>query len=428
MTTTVGATIITDTAALLVLAVVAGAQRGSLGWTFWATLLPSLVVLVGFTSWLLPRVTRWAFATFAQDRALRFPFLLAAMFTTAGLAELAGIEAIVGAFLAGLALNRSVPGGSAMMERVEFVGSRLLVPLFLVSVGMLIDPAVAVRDPRSLAVAGGFLAVALGAKLIAAVAGGRFLGYDPAEIGAMFSLSSAQAAATLAAVIIGLRIGLVEPSTVNAVVLVILVTCLVSSTAANRYAPRLPKPDDRGDLGETVLVPMADPQFGKQVLQLATVIARADAGLVVPLTVLGPHSPREHLEDVRQRNAEAEREILATGADARAVVRIDESPRTGITHAVEEQQATCVVLGWRGHQHRGAIFGDIVDATIAHLRVPDRHRSSCWSPLRADRLVRVRVERDPTRHWQPVDGVDRRRAAGGRIGTAGTRVQQHRRR
>ncbi len=149
VTTTVGATIMTDTAALLVLAVVAAAQRGSLGWTFWATLLPSLVVLVGFTSWLLPRVTRWAFATFAQDRALRFPFLLAAMFTTAGLAELAGIEAIVGAFLAGASPEPFRAGGQRDDGAGRVRGVASAGPLAPGIGGMLIDPAEAERDPRS---------------------------------------------------------------------------------------------------------------------------------------------------------------------------------------------------------------------------------------------------------------------------------------
>ncbi|HVM18609.1 MAG TPA: cation:proton antiporter [Egibacteraceae bacterium] len=371
VTTSVGATIITDTAALLVLAVVAGAHRGSLGPLFWLTLIPGLAALVFFTTWVLPRLARYSFATFAQDRLIRFAFLLAALFVTSGFAELAGIEAIVGAFLAGLALNRLVPEGSLLMERVEFLGSSLLIPLFLVSVGMLVDPALAFTDPASLATAGGFIAVALGAKLLAAVLAGRMLRYGGAEIGAMFSLSSAQAAATLAAVVVGLNIGLLDRGTVNAVILVILVTCLVSSWTANRYAPRLERPDDDRDLGQTVVVPMAEPAFAKQLLRLAATIARADAGLVVPVTVVPPSAAPETLADIRRRNAEGEAQVLSTGADARAIVRIDASPKAGVAHTIVEQSATSMVLGWRGHERRDeALFGTTIDPLVADLAIP----------------------------------------------------------
>jgi Kef-type K+ transport system membrane component KefB/nucleotide-binding universal stress UspA family protein len=368
--TSVGATIITDTAALIVLVVVARAYGGDLGVGFWLTLLPSLVVLLGLILWALPRLARWFFAGPGQDRTLRFLFIMVALFTASALAELAGIEAIIGAFLAGLALNRLVPNSSVLMDRVEFLGAALLIPLFLLSVGMLIDPAV-LADPATIAVAGGFVAVALGAKLLAAVGAGKAFGYSRTEIGAMFSLSSAQAAATLAAVIIGLQVGLITAETVNAVVLVILVTCIVSSWGANRWAPRLERPGASRALGQTVVVPVANPASREPLVRLAAQMARRDSGFVVPLTVVDAEAADDEMEFLGEATEAAERIALANGAEAAGQVRIDRTPTSGILHTLVERRGSLLVLGWSGETGRGgALFSTLIDRVLSEAPVP----------------------------------------------------------
>jgi Kef-type K+ transport system membrane component KefB/nucleotide-binding universal stress UspA family protein len=366
----VGATIITDTAALLVLVVVARAYEGDIGIAFWLTLIPSLLVLLAVTLWVLPRVAAWFFAGPGQDRSLRFLFIMIGLFASAALAELAGLEAIIGAFLAGLALNRLVPNSSVLMDRVEFLGATLLIPLFLLSVGMLIDPAL-LADPATLGIAGGFVAVALGAKLVAAVGAGKLFGYSGPEIGAMFSLSSAQAAATLAAVIIGLQVGLIGTETVNAVVLVILVTCIVSSWAANRYAPRLERPDASRALGQSVVVPVANPESRERLVRLAARMARRDSGFVLPLTVIDAEVPEEELDYLNEANEAAERIALSNGAEATGVIRIDRTPTSGILHTLVERRGSLLVLGWSGLTGRGgALFSTLIDRVLAEAPVP----------------------------------------------------------
>jgi Kef-type K+ transport system membrane component KefB/nucleotide-binding universal stress UspA family protein len=368
--TSVGATIITDTAALIVLVVVARAHVGDLDAVFWLTLVPSLLGLAFVTLWVLPRIARWFFAGIGQDRGVRFLFIMVALFASSMLAELAGIEAIIGAFLAGLALNRQVPNDSVLMERVEFLGSMLLIPIFLLSVGMLIDPTV-LTQIDTLGVAAGFIAVALGAKLLAAVTAGKLFRYDTAEIGTMFSLSSAQAAATLAAVIVGLDVGLIDTDTVNAVILVILVTCIVSSWAGNRWGARLPRPAARRSLGQTVVVPVANPGSRSPLVQLASAIARRDSGFVVPLTVVGGEADEEQLAALRKANAEAESLALSHGAEADGIVRIDASPASGILHTLVERGGSLLVLGWKGSSgRRESMFGGIIDEVLATAPVP----------------------------------------------------------
>jgi Kef-type K+ transport system membrane component KefB/nucleotide-binding universal stress UspA family protein len=369
----VGGTIITDTAALLVLVVIARAHEGDLtvGYGLTTAVLLGVAALVILV--VVPRVADWFFASIGQERATRFLFVVLVLFGSAALAETAGVEPIIGAFFAGLALNRHVAEGSPLAGQVRFFGANFLIPLFLISVGMLMDPAVLFSDPETLRRAAGFTAAVVVGKLLAAAVTGRLFGYDRVEVASLFSLSVAQAAATLAAVFVGFQIGLLDESTVNAVILVILVTCLGASVVATRAAPRLPQPAAKlGKLGSTVLVPMSDPDDAEPVLRVASLIAAADAGTVVPLTVLDLEATSQEVRALQEHLTEGvERRALAHGADARSVVRLDFTPSAGMLHAAVEQQASCIVMGWKGTStRREAFFGDEVDAMIAAAPVP----------------------------------------------------------
>jgi Kef-type K+ transport system membrane component KefB len=368
--TSVGATIVTDTAALLVLAVVARAFQGALTPVFWLTLLPSLAALSAAAVFGLPRLARWFFSGAGQQRGLRFLFVLTALFVIASLFEMIGVEPIVGAFLAGLALNRAVPNGGLLMERIDFVGATIFIPIFLIATGMLIDLQV-LTDPRTLLVGASFTAVAIVAKLLAAMLAGKWFGYSSDEIGAMFSLSSAQAAATLAAIVVGLEVGLIAQDTVNAVILVILVTCVLASVTAGRYASRLPRPDHQRDVGEMVVVPVANPATAPRLMRLASAFAQADGGLVVPVQVVANGADREGLDRARALDGEMLAVAQSAGSEARSVLRIDTSPELGIAHTVLEQQGSMLVLGWKGRSGaRDALFGGITDRVLSTTFVP----------------------------------------------------------
>lgn len=372
VTATIGATLLSTVAALLVLAVVAAAQAGDLGLTFWLVFGASLALFLAATLWGLPRLTRRFFAGLGQDRAVRFTFVLVAVFGVSALADLSGIEPIVGAFLAGLALNRFVPEGSILMERLQFLGSSLLIPLFLVATGMLIDPALLVTDPRTLMLGAGLSAAAFGAKFLAAWPAARVLGFDRAELGVMTGLSGAQAAGALAAAIVGVQIGLIDAPVVNAVVVVILVTCLVSTQLTARMAPRVRRPERRPTtLGQTVVVPVANPRTAGPLVKIAALVAGPDSGSVVAVNVLGFDASREQVDEHREVTAEAEQVALRNGAEARSLVRIDASPTAGVLHTVVEGGGTCVLLGWKGYANaRENFFGGVIDAVLARSPVP----------------------------------------------------------
>jgi Kef-type K+ transport system membrane component KefB len=199
---TVGGTMITDTLALLVLAVISGMQTGEINQEFWIRLGVSVLIFGLIVMLLFPIIGRWFFKRF-DDNISQYIFVLGMVFLGAFLAELAGIEHIIGAFLAGLALNRLIPHTSPLMNRIEFVGNALFIPFFLIGVGMLIDYTAFIKDFETIKVAGVMTVIAIIAKYIPAFITQKIFGYSADERRLIFGLSSAQAAATLAAVLVG---------------------------------------------------------------------------------------------------------------------------------------------------------------------------------------------------------------------------------
>lgn len=202
---TVGGTVITDTLALLVLAAIAGMANGEVGSSFWLQLSISVLIFGAIILLLFPIIGRWFFKKF-DDNISQYIFVLAMVFLGSFLAEAAGIEAIIGSFLVGLALNRLIPHTSPLMNRIEFVGNALFIPIFLIGVGMLIDYRVFFKDLNTIKVAATMIIVATTAKFLAAWITQKTFKFSRDERRLIFGLSNAQAAATLAAVLVGFNI------------------------------------------------------------------------------------------------------------------------------------------------------------------------------------------------------------------------------
>jgi Kef-type K+ transport system membrane component KefB len=365
--TTVGATVITDTLALVVLAAVAGSATGDAnGVELGSQIVLGLAVLGAFCFLVLPRLGAWFFAGIGSSRMLRYGFVLAALLAAGVLAEVVGIEAIVGAFFAGLALNRLVPNEGEFMERIEFFGSALLVPIFLVSVGTVIDPTVLV-DPATLGVAAVFTVACVGGKLAAAVLCRPLFGFSPAEVGVVFGLSVAQAAATLAATFVGLQIGLFTTTTVNAVMIVIVVSLVAASMSAQRFGRPIPQPEaDTTLIGRCVLTHVGDASDMPVVLGIAAQVARVDAGIVRPVAIVadgGPAPDGDALHDVHQT-------ITKLGIDAELDVRHDRSVNDGILHAASSYRASLLVLSAAAQSWLPTLLGAAQHSLVASSVVP----------------------------------------------------------
>jgi Kef-type K+ transport system membrane component KefB len=328
---TVGATVITDTLALVVLAGVSGSTKGDAsGLELGLQIILGLGALGVFSFVLLPRLATWFFTGPGRSRTLRYLFVLASLLAAGVLSEVVGIEAIVGAFFAGLGLNRLVPNEGEFMERIEFFGSTLLVPMFLVSVGTVIDPEVLV-DPGTLGLAAVFVVACVGGKAIAAALARPLFGYSWDEVGVVFGLSVAQAAATLAATFVGLEIGLFTTATVNAVMLLIVVSLVLAAVSAERFGARMPKPPtDTTRIGRSILLQLQEPADVPALVALAGRLATKDAGLVRPVLVVADGEPAPDEERV----AVIEHGIETTGVDADLEVRHDRTVIDGVLHAV----------------------------------------------------------------------------------------------
>jgi len=373
VTTAVGGTLLTDVLSLTLLAVVTSLVGGGGSWLVLRALL--LLAAAGASILLLlPRLARWFFRRTDGEASARFVFMLTAMLASAAAAEAAGAAPIIGAFLAGLSLNRLVPNASTVMARVRFLGDAVFVPFFLLSVGMLVD----LRVLASLEVAA-LAAVLIGLVFVgkggAALLAGRLLGFDRRQGWLMVGLTVPQAAATLAVTFVGLELGLFGPVMVNAVIALILVSCLVGATLVERAGRALvlarPVGAGEGEAPHRVLVPVANPATAERLLDLAFLLREAASEeAVYPVSVVRDEG------DVEARVAAAERVlahavVYAAEADVPVVplTRVAVNPAVGIVQAVREQRITDVVLGWRGGSGaRRATYGAIIDQVVEHAR------------------------------------------------------------
>jgi Kef-type K+ transport system membrane component KefB len=345
--TVVGATTVTDTSALLVLAVVSGSVKptGSLGLQL-VEIAVGLAVLVAWSLLALPHVARWFFARVGTEHSYRFVFGIAAFLVGGVIAEAAGIDAIVGAFFAGLGLNRAVPEESPLMDRLQFMGSALFIPIFLVSVGVLLDPRVMI-DPKTLGIALVFTVAVLGGKALAAVVAGRAFRFTWPEVGVMSGLSGSQAAATLATTLVGAKLGLFDQQTINAVLVVILVSLVVTPAMVSLFGRRVSRAgEDDAVLGKVVLVPVWGGST-RPALSLAGRLASRDGGIVLAATFADERSSQPELAAQRYLSGQAEEWLAQEGLEARTMFRVAPTVPEGLLEAILGEDATLLVSEWQ---------------------------------------------------------------------------------
>jgi Kef-type K+ transport system membrane component KefB/nucleotide-binding universal stress UspA family protein len=354
---TVGGTILTDTAVLIILAVIIGNSRGTLDMDFWVQLAASLAVFSAIMFLVVPRIAKWFFRKLENEKHSHYIFVLAIVFFAAFLAELAGVEAIIGAFVAGLALNKLIPHSSALMNRIEFIGNSLFIPFFLISVGMLVDVKVLTHGPTALIVAGTLSVVAIFGKWLAAWLTQMVFKYSRAQRGLIFGLSGAHAAATLAVILVGYREHILDDNILNGTILLILITCMVASFATERAAKRIliEAPGDGSDLlpmdshvNEHILVPSDIIGGVEKLIEFAIYIK--DRRSTKPISVLTVVSNNDEAEmnilKARNKLDEFVRQAAASEVKINVVTTIDHNAASGIMRTSREIMADIIVLGW----------------------------------------------------------------------------------
>ncbi len=379
ITATLGGTLITNVLALLVLAVVVKAKEGDLTLGFWLFLIPALIIFTFMTLWGLPRLGRWFFLRFGHDEGAEFVFVLVALFVVSYIAGLIEIEPIVGAFLVGVAITQQIPTLSPLMNRIQFIGNTLFVPFFLISVGMLVDPLILFKEPKSLVVAGVIIAAELLSKFLAAWGSGKLFGWPFASSVTVFGLSVAQAASTLAAVTVAFNLEIVDEATVNGVIAMILVSCIVSPWITERWGSRMDlvaaasSEDAELDWGRRILVPVSNPDTENSLLNLAIVLSKGMDGTLLPLHVLSDRGGISEHEQMLQRRLLDSAEDLAHSAvvDVEAIARVDHNIEKGILRASTQHQASLIICGWhRRARYQEDLFGSMIDSILQRATLP----------------------------------------------------------
>lgn len=354
-------TIVCVIGALLVLAASVNIEEtGELSLSQLVWLIAKTAVYCAGVLYAYPRLTRWFFKNYS-DKVTQYLFVLSMVFLSAWLAGVVGLEPVLGAFFAGLVLNRYIPANSPLMNSIEFIGNALFIPYFLIGVGMMINVGVIVKG-NTLWVASVMLMVALISKWLAAYIAQKAYRMEPCDRRVMFGLTTAHTAVALAVVTIGYNMVLpdgsrmMDETILNGTVLVILVTCaiapIVTSGAASKVRLRmLGSPDTQETAAPTVakiLVPVTNPITAASLAELALLMRRRKEGL---------RADRFYALHVRNDNSRASKEIganslalakgAASGADVEmeTIERYDLNTVAGILNTIHERDITALVMG-----------------------------------------------------------------------------------
>jgi Kef-type K+ transport system membrane component KefB len=377
---TVGGTILTDTAVLIILAVILGKSQGNLDQSFWIRLIISLAVFSAIMFLVIPRIAKWFFKKLESEKHMHYIFVLSVVFFAAFLAEVAGVEPIIGAFVAGLALNPLIPQSSALMNRIEFIGNSLFIPFFLISVGMLVDVSVILSGPMAIIIALTLSLVAIFSKWFAALFTQLIFKYSSAQRQVIFGLSGAHAAATLAVILVGYQAKILDENILNGTVILILITCVVASFAAEKAAKKIVLSEE-GDISvdqlknqlnynEQILIPVANLSLVENLLDFALIIKDKNSTNPVTLLSVVPNNNEAEVNIMKYRK-ELEKFILqgsASESSVNAITTIDHNPASGIARAAKEIMADFVIIGWP--QKTGfidKIFGEKTDSIISNV-------------------------------------------------------------
>lgn len=374
VTMAMGGSIVTDLISLVVLAVVMASIGGELDGIFWFKFVSMLLLFGASVLYVLPRVGRWFFRTVQNDSSTEYAFLLCCLFISAAVAQAIGLAPIIGAFLAGLALNSLVPENSTSMLRIQFVGDALLVPFFLISVGMLVDFSVLLSSFEVWIYAFVFTSLVLVGKVGAAWIIRAIFKYSKTEFGVVAGLTTPQAAATLAVTLVGFEAGLFSQNAVNAVIVMILITCIIGPILVENYGRKLAVEDEDDDLmgpsigHHRILVPLSNPSTATALIDLAMMIRDPSS-----LEPLHPLIVARDGDDVQAQVANSEKMlghavIHATAANIPVlpVTRVDLNIASGIERAIKELRISAIVIGWNGQvSTQQRIFGSVLDQLMA---------------------------------------------------------------
>lgn len=371
-----GGTIITDSAVLILLGVITNVVGGEINGMFWLRLVISLGLLCFSVLYLLPKVSRWFFRNLEGQGSSQYIYVLATVFISGFFSELAGVEPIIGAFLAGLALNRVIPHNSVLMNRIIFIGNTLFIPFFLISAGMLVDFRVFFTGTGALIFAGILSVTALVTKWLAAQVTGIIYKYTKYEKRVMFGLSASHAAATLAVIKVGYDVGLFDQNVINGTIILILISCMVSSFVTERAARKIAMTEKETskkiiDRTERILIPVSNPENIARLIDLALLIKDPKSQEpIYPLSIVEENAEADEKINVVKKVIDGVVEQISSGdKKVQVLKKVDLSIVDGVARTAKAYSISDILISWKAQQgNSNIIFGNIADNLLVKTR------------------------------------------------------------
>ncbi len=370
---TFGGTIITDSAVLILLGIITNVVTGEMNSTFWIRIIVSIGLLFFSTLYLLPKISRWFFRNIEAQASSHYIYVLAVVFISGFLSELAGVEPIIGAFLAGLGLNKIIPHNSILMNRIVFIGNTLFIPFFLISAGMLVDLKLFFKGSEALIFAGVLCTVGLITKYFAAWLTAFIYKFSKPERNIIFGLSVSHAAATLAVIKVGFDIGLFDQNIINATIILILISCLVSSFVSEKAARRiavLEKDVNRktNDKIERILIPVSNPENIQRLIDFSLLIKdQKSTEAIYPLSIVEDDADADEKLNVVRKVIEGAVEQISSGDKKVEVLKkVDLSIVDGIIRTAKAYNITDILISYKAqHGASNLIFGNISENLLS---------------------------------------------------------------
>lgn len=406
-TLSVGASMLSLLIALVVTAALVGSMSGGTGTMFWVLFFVKFVAWCAAMTWLIRHMTRWFLRRYS-DSVMQYIFVLAVMFISAATCELIGLEGILGAFFSGLVLNRFIPNVSPLMNRIEFIGNAIFIPYFLIGVGMLINAGLLLEGGNTILVVACIGIFGTVGKAIAAFLSSFLFHRSVHEGNLMFGMTSAHAAGAIALVMVGVNLEiapgqhLLGDEALNAVVIMILFTCIIS-TIVTEYASRaivlqektqrkMPEDDGKAD-DEKILIPVKYPETCDTLFNLAVLMRneKLSRGLIA-LNVVYDDLDASYNQQEGQRLLESiEKKAAAADVHIQTQVRLATNIANGIKHAFKEYDASEIILGQHIHDNSARRFWGQFAQSLFNGLNRQIIIARCTIPLNTIRVFHVAV-------------------------------------
>ena len=363
----VGSSMLSLFLALMMLAALSASYGEDAGIGFWILFILKFALFCMGSIVLIPKLARYFLRRYS-DAVMQFIFVLSVMFLSAALSEAIGVEGIVGAFIAGLILNRYIPHVSPLMNRIEFTGNAIFIPYFLIGVGMLINVGTLFEGWRMLFVVVLIAFFGTFGKALAAYISSILFRLSKAEGHMMFGLTCAHAAGAIAMVMVGMRLEvspgvfLVNNEMLNGVVIMILITCIISTMITQKAAQDIilstqsrtisgTSADIHKANDEKILLCVKYPEIAPQLLELAIMMRnqKLNRGLIALNVVYDDNNAATHREQGLRLLERLQQRASAADIQMQTQVRLATNIANGIKHAFREFGCSEIIMGMHVH-------------------------------------------------------------------------------